>query len=76
MKETNKLCEEVGMNINDIKQSKEAEIREKIRKWDENLCKDEIQKKRSITIYDRFKKEIKEVNYGNNERDKIIFRMR
>ena len=56
----NKYLEEIGMKYEDIERLKRSTIRRKIREWDTDKWKKEVEEYSKIDIYKAFKKEIKE----------------
>ena len=67
---------EVNLNIQGLKNTKN--IDKVIKKIDSRIWKEEIQKKVTLTYYNKFKTEIKneERIYGNNQESKVLFRAR
>ena len=70
----NKYLEEIGIKYEDIERLKRSTIRRKIREWDTDKWKKEVEEYSKIDIYKAFKKEIKEEKcYDNRPESNLLF---
>ena len=66
----------LNLTVDEIKNNNKEWITEKIRIWDEELWRKEKLKRKTLEIYNEFKKHIQEEAYYNEESSLIIFKMR
>lgn len=76
LKNLKMVVEQIGENLESVERKTKIEIKETVRKWDEEEWKKGIENKSSLDIYKREKWSIKEVQYNNDDLSRIIFRMR
>ena len=78
MKIIRKYMTEVNLNINKISNMKKGEIDNKIKEWDKECWMAEIETKKTLRIYQKYKKEIKTEKqiYDNTQASDILFQLR
>lgn len=75
-KEINMILQEIGIPTNEFLKYSINDIKRKCQEWDTNIWKIENGRKTSLEIYNRFKIEIKQEKYYNEEKSLIIFKMK
>merc|ERR1712008_316581 len=76
-KQITEYLKETNIKYNEIYKLKRKEIKKKVRKWDNDMWKKELESKTSLTIYRNFKKEMREEkNYDNRPESRLIFQAR
>ena len=72
-----KYLEKVGIDYREIKNMKKTEIRRKIREYDNKIWHEEMEKKSSIKMYRKYKKNIKQEKiYDNRWSSVLLFQAR
>lgn len=78
VKTVNKYLRELNLNINKIGKMNKEEINNKIRQWDSECWVAELETKKSLSTYMKYKKEIKSETpiYDNTQESDILFQAR
>ena len=76
-KVSKKYIDDVNLRLGEIENRKKEDLEERIRKWDTEKWKRELENKDSLSIYRAWKKEIKEEKvYDNKYSSVLLFKAR
>ena len=76
-KKLNQYLEEIGIEFEQMVEMSVGQIKRKIKNYDSGLWYEDMQRKRSLSIYKKFKKEIKDERiYDNTIGSELLFRAR
>ena len=76
IKDLIKRANVTGIDISNLREIGTEQVKKMISKWDTECWREEMEKKSTLEIYRKFKVEIGEVSYFNDEESRIYFQVR